>query len=76
MNREAYAKQIITHYFRHAAAGGWNWDSDNQSEIEGAVESIIEAAQRPLLERIEKLEAKVAKMDRALYAIGSHPSLE
>ncbi len=76
MNEANSAKSTITHYFRHAAAGGWKWDADNASELHGAVDSIIEAAQRPLRKRIEELEAKVTEMDKALYAIGSHPSLE
>lgn len=29
-----------------------------------------------LRKRTDELEAKVAKMDKALYAIGSHPALE
>ena len=60
---ERSAKSTLVHYFRLAAAGGWRWDGDNQAEIEGAVESIIEAAQRPLLKRIEELEAKFEALE-------------
>jgi hypothetical protein len=70
------AQRIFTHYFKLSARGGWNWDWDCASEIEGAIESIIDAAQAPLLKRIGELEAKVTKMDKSLGAIGSHPSLE
>jgi hypothetical protein len=56
-----YAKRIFVHYFRSASQGGWNWDSDNQVEIESAVEAIedvLMARIRKLEERIEKLENK------------------
>ncbi len=63
MNDTNHAKRIITHYFRLAARGGWNWDGDNAAELDGAVESIIDAAQKPLLKRIEALEAKFEELE-------------
>lgn len=39
------AQQTLTHYLRTAfEAAGLRWDSDNQAEVEGIVDSIIEAA--------------------------------
>lgn len=61
--QEQHAKSILTHYFKLASQGEWNWDGDNRAEIEGAVEAIIDAAQRPLLKRIEELEAKFEALE-------------
>ena len=38
------AKRTLTYYFKLASQGDWDWDYDNQSEIEGAIETIVEAA--------------------------------
>jgi hypothetical protein len=55
-----YAKRIFVHYFRSASGGGWNWDSDNQVEIESAVEAIEDV----LTERIRKLEERIEKLEK------------
>jgi hypothetical protein len=40
-----YAKHLLIHYFATAfEAAGLKWDNDNVVEIEGVVDSIIEAA--------------------------------
>lgn len=52
------AKSTLTYYFKLASRGGWNWDGDNASEIDGAIESLVDAAQEPLLKRIKVLEEK------------------
>lgn len=62
--QEQHAKSILTHYFKLASQGEWNWNGDNRAEIEGAVEAIIAAAQRPLLKRIEELEKRIGKLEK------------
>lgn len=61
--QEKHAKNILTHYFKLASQGEWDWDGENRAEIEGAIENIIDAAQRPLLKRIEALEAKFEELE-------------
>lgn len=58
MNDLKSAKSTLVYYFKLASRGEWDWDGDNAAEIEGAIESIVDAAQKPLLERIKVLEEK------------------
>ena len=45
MNKRAYAKQLLIHYFIMCAKeSGFYWDSDNVCEIEEIVDLIIDAA--------------------------------
>lgn len=45
MNKREEAKRMITYYFRLIAKNaGVNWDSDNDAEIEAAVDLIIDAS--------------------------------
>lgn len=62
---EKNAKSTLIYYFRLALAVRGDWDSDNSAEINAAVEDIIEAAQRPLIERIEALESKMEQIESA-----------
>lgn len=58
------AQNTIIHYFKLAARGnGWQWDIENAAELEGMIDSIIGAAQAPLLKRIEELESKFEELE-------------
>jgi hypothetical protein len=51
------AKRLLVHYFRTVfEAAGLRWDSDNQAEIETAVEYLIDAAAQSALDRIKGVE--------------------
>lgn len=67
MSKLNSAKSVMVHYLQLAARGGWDWDWDNQSEIEGAIDTIVETAVSQtvakLNERIEKLESIVKKVN-------------
>lgn len=42
-NRASDAKHVLVHYFRLCMeAGGLRWDSDNQAEIEGVIDNIVD----------------------------------
>ena len=48
------AKSLLTHYFRVASRGAWQFDSDNASEIEEIVDLIIDAAIEEIKEEIRE----------------------
>jgi hypothetical protein len=43
-NQSEQAKRLLVNYFRNAARGSWNFDSDNAAEIEDIVDCIVGAA--------------------------------
>lgn len=44
-NSRYQAKHTLTHYFRHVwEKAGLTWTSDHNAEIEGIVDSIVDAA--------------------------------
>jgi hypothetical protein len=56
-NSEEKAKEYFVHYFRLLAKhAGMNWNSDNDAEIEAAIEDLIDSA----VERIKKESAASA----------------
>ena len=49
MDNRSEAKRLLKHYFRLIATNaGVPWDSDNDAEVEGIVECIIDAAREKL----------------------------
>lgn len=63
MSKSDEAKKLLVWYFKLAAKGGFNFDSDNRVEIEDIIDTTIEAAVKEvtakLLPRIEALEAQI-----------------
>lgn len=63
MSKSEEAKRLLVWYFKLAAKGGFNFDSDNRVEIEDIIDTTIEAAVKEatakLLPRIEALEARM-----------------
>lgn len=63
MNKNAKAKELLVWYFRLAAAGSFQFDGDNQAEVENIIDMTIDAAVKDatakLLPRIEALEAQI-----------------
>lgn len=65
-----YAERILVHYFRAVGLGSERgWDSDYGAELGSAVEAIVNAARRPLEERIEVLEHTLAEMSERLGSL-------
>lgn len=62
-NLAGQAKTLLSHYFRQASKGPWDYNSDNQAEIEETVDLIIEAATKSLEEKIEQLEARISSLE-------------
>lgn len=49
MDNRSEAKRLLKHYFRLIATNaGAPWDSDNDAEVEGIVDCIIDAAREKL----------------------------
>lgn len=67
-NDASYAKRILVHYIRNTSReAGLNWDSDNVTEIETAVDDILQtvytATEQVYSSRIEELERRVKHLE-------------
>lgn len=71
----AVAKDILAHYFRLAAKGGWDYDSDSTAEIENIVDLIIraaaEVARAEAQEEIERLESRISDLELKTARLGN-----
>ena len=50
------AKRLLVHYFRNAARGGWNFDSDSTVEIECIIDHIVAASVAQVKEQAAQME--------------------
>lgn len=67
MNPERKAKGLLIHYFELTAGGTWNFDGDNQAEIEEIVSLIIrasiQATREEMREEIIELKARINDLE-------------
>lgn len=51
-----YAKEILVHYFETVwRQAGLNWTSDNQAEIEGAVDDLVRGIKAETVRECERV---------------------
>lgn len=58
------AKRTLSYYLRTVwREAGLNWDSDNQSEVNGIVDSLIEAVDRKHEDRLASIQHRLNDLE-------------
>ena len=65
MNKTEKAKDLLVWYFRLSSQGPWQWEGDNQAEVENIVDFIVD----PIDKRIKRIEEQVQKLEDLVSAM-------